>query len=265
MRQQMATVLYNRPLGAGHRRLGLRASLDAWGARPGQFVMLRVGDRLDPLLRRPFSVHRLLAERGRPVGLELLYRVVGRGTAILAGCRQGDRLDLLGPLGRGFSLPEGLRRAWVVGGGIGVAPLLMLAEAIVDRIGRPEDCHVFLGARAEEELLCREDFRALGVRLTLTTDDGSAGDQCLVTHPVEAALVDGAPEMLYACGPVGMLACVAGIARRRGIPCQVSLEAHMACGLGACLGCAVPARGEAGGFLHACMDGPVFDIEQIAL
>jgi len=265
MQDQKATILYNRPVAPDHYRMGLRGAVDFAMARPGQFVMLRVADQLHPLLRRPFSIHRLLAETGSPAGFEILYRVVGQGTALLSTGREGDQLDVLGPLGSSFTLPSGMQHPFVIGGGIGVAPLLFLAEHMVGRLANPADGSVFLGAQCDDALLCRDEFRSLGLSLHLATDDGSCGDQCLVTHPVEQALMKRKPDVIFACGPPAMLACVAEIAGRHRIPCQVSLEAVMACGMGACLGCAVPRPGRTQRYLHVCQDGPVFDVDDVEI
>ena len=265
MQNQKATILYNRLVAPDHYRMGLRGPLDFGRARPGQFVMLRVADQLAPLLRRPFSIHRLVIESGAPAGFEILYRVVGQGTALLAARREGDLLEVLGPLGSSFKLPTVMRHPFIVGGGVGVAPLLFLAERIVDRLENPIDGSVFLGAQCDQALLCRDEFQALGLGLYLATDDGSCGDQCLVTHPVEQALEKQKPDILFACGPPAMLACIVEIARRHQINCQVSLEAAMACGMGACLGCAVPQAGQPESYLHACRDGPVFDAGDVEI
>jgi dihydroorotate dehydrogenase electron transfer subunit len=265
MQDQKATILYNRQIAPDHYCMGLKSEFKFGMTRPGQFVMLRVADQLDPLLRRPFSIHRLVTESGKPMGFEILYRVVGKGTSILTSCKQGDQLEVLGPRGRGFALPETMSRPYVVGGGIGVAPLVFLAEKIAEHLDDPAECSVFLGALCDEALLCRDVFDKLGMNLKLTTDDGSCGDQCLVTHPVEEAIADKKPDIIFACGPSAMLACVVDIARQYRIPCQVSLEAAMACGMGACLGCAVPRPGEPRQYLHVCQDGPVFDSEDVEL
>jgi len=265
MRNEKATVVHNEPVSQGHYRMGLRTRADFSRAVPGQFVMVRTADRLDPLLRRPFSIHRLMTESGRTVGFEVLYRVVGKGTGLLAACKAGDRLEVLGPLGHGFEVPVDIRHPFIVAGGIGVAPLVFLAETIAARLADPADGTVFLGARCDSDLLCRREFLSLGLKLHLTTDDGSSGDQCLVTHPVEQAIVSGPPDVVYACGPAAMLACLIGIVKHHAIPCQVSLETVMACGMGACLGCAVPESGARRRYRHACTDGPVFEVDSINL
>jgi dihydroorotate dehydrogenase electron transfer subunit len=265
MQDQKATIHYNRQVAPDHYCIGLHGDHDFGSARPGQFVMLRVADQLYPLLRRPFSIHRLVKAHGRPTGFEILYRVVGQGTTLLSARQKGERLDVLGPLGTSFRLPRSMKRPFIVGGGIGVAPLVFLAEQIASRLENPSDGFVFLGALCDEALLCRNVFEKLGMSLKLATDDGSCGDQCLVTDPVEEALTDREPDILFACGPSAMLACVADIARRHRIPCQISLEAHMACGMGACLGCAVPQPGQSTRYLHVCQDGPVFDAEDVII
>lgn len=258
-----ARVVWNRPLGAGYFRLGLATGRDWSDARPGQFVMLEVAPGPAPLLRRPFSIHRRIAAGDGPEGIEILYKVVGEGTARLSRRGVGETLSLLGPLGQGFVWREGYRRVYLAAGGIGVAPLVFLLEDLQGRIDRAASA-VFLGGRSQADLLGREDFDRLGVAVHLTTDDGSCGEHCLLTDPLEAACARRAPDVIYACGPMAMLRCVAGIAERHGVACQLSIEARMACGLGACLGCAVEgAGGEADKYWHVCLDGPVFEARQL--
>jgi dihydroorotate dehydrogenase electron transfer subunit len=245
MIQQAVKVLWNKKLSAAYYKIGLGCSDHYSSAKPGQFVMLGLAGQTEPLLRRPFSIHRLLIENGIPHGLELLYKVVGATTAALAQRKPGDIVDIFGPLGSGFLIPSRAKRVFVVAGGVGVAPL------------------VFLVYDLQEDLLCRNEFLELGVSVLTTTDDGSAGDQCLVTHPLENAMGHTAPDVIVACGPMDMLACVVGIAEKHKVPCQVSIETMMACGMGACLGCAVESRIETDLYLHACMDGPVFSADML--
>lgn len=259
MDQERVEVWYNDELQPGYFRMGLGAGAGYASALPGQFVMLRVPGFQGALLRRPFSVHRLVREKGAFRGIEILYRVVGPTTRALSGTAPGGRVELLGPLGRGFRVPPDCRRAYLAAGGIGVAPLLFLAEHLLDGGVPVEGIALFVGGRTRGDLLCLADFARLGLRAVPTTDDGSSGDRCLVTHPLERAVETRRPEIVYACGPPGMLACVAGIAERHALPCQVSVETMMACGIGACLGCAVESRADDGKYLHACLDGPVFD------
>jgi dihydroorotate dehydrogenase electron transfer subunit len=233
--------------------LRLHAPTVARLARPGQFVMLACGpdDQLDPFLMRPFSIYRV----PDPDSLELLLAVVGRGTARLAEQRPGAQLRLLGPIGQGFGPPdEGPVLA--VGGGLGVAPLVFLVERL--RARSPDRPVLLLcGAPTAEALVSLPD---LGIEVRLATDDGTAGRPGLVTELMEQALEALPPEArpgayAAACGPEGMLRRVAQIARARGLAAEVSLEAHMACGTGACLGCARPV-GQ--GSRRVCVDGPVF-------
>jgi dihydroorotate dehydrogenase electron transfer subunit len=262
--QEIATIRYNHPLGRHYGRLGLTCSDAYRRAHPGQFVMLRLPGTVTPLLRRPFSIHRCLGSVPGRQAIEILYKIVGPVTARLAEARAGQRLDLLGPLGRGFMVPLECRRLFLAAGGVGVAPLLFLAETLGARSARIPTT-VFLGGRSREDLLCAEELRRAGAEVVETTDDGSAGEQCLLTDPLAEAVRSSPPELICACGPIGMLRCVAGIAEQNGIACQVSLETAMACGIGVCLGCAVESRTPGAAYAHACVDGPVFDMRQLKL
>lgn len=265
MIQQNAEIRSNQPVKGQHYRMELRVG-DAFAEpHPGQFVMIRLPGRLTPLLRRPFSVHRWFAASESEAVLSLLYRVVGPTTTGLAELHAGDRVDLLGPLGRGFTLPNSGESVVLAGGGIGVAPLLFLADRLLETGTAIEDLTVYIGGKSEQELLCTSEFSRLGVKVQTTTDDGSAGDQCLVTDPLERRIRRDPPDRIYACGPPGMLDCVLGIVRTHGISCQLSIETMMACGIGACLGCAVENRKDPGRYLHACLHGPVFDADRIRL
>jgi len=265
MIEHPAKVLWNKKIGPGCYKIGLTCSEYYSAAKPGQFIMLRLARQSDPLLRRPFSIHHLIISNGQAEGLELLYKVVGKGTAIMARQKPGDRVDILGPLGTGFIIPRQAKSIHVVAGGIGVAPMLFLVSQLYRDNFDFSNCRVFIGGRSKEDLLCRDDFVKLGLKVDATTDDGSAGDQCLVTHPLELAVDHNPPDMIVACGPMAMLACVIGIAEKHRIPCQVSIETMMACGMGACLGCAVDGRADQGRYLHACLDGPVFDAADLKL
>jgi dihydroorotate dehydrogenase electron transfer subunit len=259
-----ATILWNQPLGSSCYRIGIAVSAQYAYAVPGQFVMLRLPGQTDPLLRRPFSIHRLIeSENGILQGIEILVKVVGRITRSLSFCQPGDTVDILGPLGHGFSIPPDCGRIFLAAGGIGVAPMLFLATWLFKKKFDLSRCIIFLGGRSKADILCEADFSALNLPVTITTDDGSLGDQCLITHPLELCAREQRPDIIVACGPSGMLACVAGIAEALDIPCQISLETAMACGMGACLGCAVKGKNPDARRLHACLDGPVMDSRQI--
>ncbi|MFQ5415736.1 MAG: dihydroorotate dehydrogenase electron transfer subunit [Myxococcota bacterium] len=249
-------VVANRAEGGDNRRLVLR--VEGWpGAGPGQFVMLSPGaesavSRSDPLLPRPMAVYRTLPENGAS-NLEILYKVTGRGTRLLAEALPGQQVGVVGPLGHAFPAPEAGERALLVAGGTGIASLYFLA----DRIRRDGPVAVLLGARTSEELMGADDFEALGVDLRIATEDGSRGVRGLVTALLEQALAEGGDARVYACGPTPMMRACAALAGAAGRPCVVSLENHMACGFGVCLGCAAPlARG---GYALVCRDGPMFD------
>jgi dihydroorotate dehydrogenase electron transfer subunit len=246
-----ARVEENRLLAPEHRRMVLHAPDIGASAEPGQFVHVRVHDSLHPLLRRPFSV----ARRDRTAGtLTLIYRVVGEGTARLADRRPGDRMEVLGPLGRGFRmLPDVI--PLLVGGGVGIAPLIFLAEEAV-RKGRQVE--LLAGARTAALLVGEGDLRELGVECCPATDDGSRGYRGPVTGLV-AGRLDG--RAVYASGPLAMLRQVKRLTESA--PAQLCIEAVMACGVGACRGCSCGAQG--GGHRLVCTDGPVFDAHEVNL
>ena len=259
MIQETVEVLWNEKLGDSYYRIGLASGKAYLNARPGQFVMVRLMDQSDTLLRRPFSIHRQIRVDRGIGGIELLYKVVGSCTEKLSRLNRGDRVDLLGPLGKGFEISLDDSRIYLVAGGIGVAPLVFLSLSLKYAGISPDKCSVYLGARSKGDLLRKDVFTDLGMTLHITTDDGSAGNACLVTHLLEVAVKENPPDRIYACGPVDMLKCVKEIAQTYAVPCQMSIEAMMACGIGACLGCAVEVREDMDIYRHVCVEGPVFD------
>ncbi|RJQ59056.1 MAG: dihydroorotate dehydrogenase electron transfer subunit [Desulfobacteraceae bacterium] len=265
MYQDTVRILWNHQIGPGYFQMGVTCRPKYAASVPGQFVMLKLPDQITPLLRRPFSIHGLLSSSGRVFGLEILYKVVGEGTRKFSRCREGETLDLIGPLGNGFTVSGSERRIFMAAGGIGVAPMRFLAEFLTEKGFDPSAVTLFLGGRSRGDLLCKEAFADLGISVFTTTDDGSEGDRCFVTHPLAAAVRQSPPDRLYACGPSDMLRCVIDLAEARAVPCEISLESAMACGVGACLGCAVANRRADGSYFHACIDGPVFDSKSIAL
>ncbi|MRS12479.1 MAG: dihydroorotate dehydrogenase electron transfer subunit [Actinobacteria bacterium] len=230
----------------------LKAPATAAAIAPGQFVHLRIAEGADFILRRPFSVYR--AHGGH---LEILYQVVGVGTRALSEAAPGTAMDLIGPLGRGWWVPEGAAHALLVAGGLGVAPMGMLVECLAQRGVAVTLAH---GAPTSERLLARELFEANCRRVELATDDGSAGACGFVTALSEEIIAADRPDVIYACGPEPMQRTVAAQATAAGVPCQVSLERLMACGIGACLSCVVSTRD---GRKRACVDGPVFDAADV--
>ena len=259
MQQEKVNVLWNEKVGPLYYRIGLTCNEGYSNAKPGQFVMIHFHNQVGPFLRRPFSIHRLITKKDGTWGIELLCKVVGEGTKKLSMCQKGDVLDILGPLGTSFSFSDHYRRIFIVAGGIGVAPMLFLASFLQAKGVETSGCTVFLGGRSKDDLLCKDDFLRFGMKIHMTTDDGSKGEKCLVTHPLEIAAKKNRPDIIYACGPLDMLTCVIHIAEKLNIPCQVSIETMMACGMGACLGCAVAGRDVSARYMHACVDGPVFE------
>jgi len=223
--------------------------------------MARLQDQA-PLLRRPFSIHLPIVQDNRIAGIELLYRVVGPCTAMMSQLVKDDRLDLVGPLGQGFAVDKDLSRVYIVAGGIGVAPMVFLARFLMEAGAAPAACSVYIGGKTEVDLLCMDQFSDMGMDVLTATEDGSMGRMAMVTDLLEEEMEAGRPDIVYACGPAGMLQRVAEIAETRSVRCQVSVESMMACGIGACLGCAVESRTEPQ-YLHACKDGPVFDANML--
>jgi dihydroorotate dehydrogenase electron transfer subunit len=258
MRQEPAARITLRRSWDDYILLRLEAPDLAAEARPGQFLMVRVGETLDPLLRRPISLH---AREGG--ALEIFFQVAGRGTALLARKKEGETLDILGPLGRGFDLAADFRgrRAVLVGGGRGIAPLFFLGREL--RAKRAE-VKVLYGGKSLKDLPVRDKFAGDGLDLACATDDGSFGHPGFVTGLLEAEIRRRVPDVMFVCGPDPMMRAAAAIARARRIPAQISLESMMGCGFGACWGCVKRiTRGDGGRWRKICEDGPVFSADEI--
>ncbi len=250
--EQDAEIVFNKRVAVGAFLMGLRSPEIAAEARPGQFVMIRVGQDMDPLLRRPFSICGVHDDL-----VLVLYKVVGRGTRIMSDTGEGELLKVLGPLGKGFVRPSAGQHAILAAGGMGIAPLMFLARSMA-----PESYTFFAGFGSADQIVRADEPGLSGIKMSIATDDGSAGHHGLVTELLEKgpASLSGDCRMVFSCGPRPMLKAVAAITHERAIPCQVSLEAAMACGLGACQGCAVKAApGQDRAYWHVCQDGPVFD------
>src|SRR5712671_5327071 len=265
-----AEVTANRPLSADYNVLTLAAPAIAAAAAPGQFVMVKIGSGPlgghDPLLRRPFSVFEVRrANDGTPAGITLLNKRIGPSTSLIYSARPGQVAACLGPLGRPFTIVDPPSEAWMVAGGVGLAPFAALAGALRERQVKTT---LFYGARRGDELFYLDFFRDKGVELVLTTEDGSAFERGRIVAPLDRHLAGrgaDAPVMIYACGPEGMLAATARTAAKYSVPCQVSVERIMGCGMGGCYSCVVPMRGDDGKFHHvrSCMAGPVLAADQI--
>jgi dihydroorotate dehydrogenase electron transfer subunit len=262
-----AEILFNDQVSPELYHMGLLCPEIASRIEPGQFLMVRVQDSFDPLLRRPFAVHQIY-QNDPPTSFEMLYRVVGRGTRLLAEMQPASTLSLLGPLGRGFRLPDQEGLVLMVAGGIGIAPLPHLAETLV-RSGFGGPFVLWFGGKSAADLVCVQHFEDLGFGVELVTEDGSAGRQGLVTSHLEQWLLgqDRMPGLIYSCGPYPMQRLVAEMAARLNIPSQLSMEALMGCGVGACLSCSLRCRPPEGRqnlyYANVCQDGPVFDGDAI--
>lgn len=263
--QFTAMILSNIEVSPGYWRMRMTAPPGFDSAQPGQFVMVRISGSIDPLLRRPFGIFDVGSYLPTQSGAvaqpytEMLYRVVGKGTALLSTLHETDLLDVLGPLGKGFDLGSPNEEKLIVGGGVGLAPLYLLAKELVAR----SKVRLFAGGRTRDDILCITEFERLGIECYTATEDGSLGESGLVTEALltRLAKLEG-KATIYACGPHGMLNAVAKIAAEKGIACQVSLEGYMACGVGACLGCVAPGKNhslETPDFRCVCTDGPVFE------
>jgi dihydroorotate dehydrogenase electron transfer subunit len=235
--------------------MALRSAEIAQAAKPGQFVMIRVRPGLDPLLRRPFSICGVREDL-----FLVLYRVVGKGTGLMTGLREGERIWVLGPLGKSFTVPEKRTSRLLVGGGIGIAPLVFFGQ-----FHRENKVTFMMGFRSAKDIISPQRITGEDMGFLIATDDGTKGHHGPVTGLLEELLRKNAGEVaVYACGPKPMLRKVAEMTRALRIPCQVSMEAHMACGLGACQGCAVKTSlGEEKSYLYVCKEGPVFEAEEI--
>ncbi len=263
----MPTVVYapivaHREVAPRHFVLTFHAPPIAEAAQPGQFVQVCGLDWIAPLLPRPFSIMRAHREKGN---VEILYRLVGKGTSLMTGWQAGERVQVLGPLGKPFQISLYGARIFI-GGGVGIPPLLMLAE----KFGRqPEIIRdgtvVLQGARTADQLLCVEDFQRTGVTVELATDDGSAGHHGLVTDLLKPQIsrlqARYGTVWVFTCGPHAMMREVARICDQYHVPCQVALEAPMPCGFGVCMGCVVKTIN---GYRRVCKEGPVFDASEVS-
>ncbi|MCX5750856.1 MAG: dihydroorotate dehydrogenase electron transfer subunit [Candidatus Saganbacteria bacterium] len=228
-------------------------------AQPGQFVMVRVSNELDPLLRRPLGINGIRKDEHI---IELLYEVKGKGTEILSKTEVNELLDIVGPLGTGFTIKKEKPFAIVVAGGMGVAPMCALIGELKKQ---NKKTMVLLGARNKETLLCEEAVKVQGIDCRSITDDGSNGRKGFVSELLNEFLnemreSDFNTSTIFACGPKEMLKVVAEIAFQKKIECQVSLEEKMACGIGACMGCVVKTKS---GHKKVCDDGPVFNANDL--
>lgn len=250
---QTVSVIANCCVNPGVFRLVLHAPEIVKGATAGQFVMLGVSSASDPLLKRPYSIAGTELAAGNMI---IIYRVVGRGTKLMVAKQPGDTLEMIGPLGNGFDLRG--KKPLLVGGGMGLAPLLFAAQQTC-----PRPVEVVAGGRTSDEMFWQELFQASCNAVHVTTDDGTLGACGTCVDILPQILQLGNFDSILTCGPLPMIRSVAAYAIKNNIPCQVSMEQHMACGFGACLTCTCGKK--AGGYFQVCKHGPVFKAEEVEL
>lgn len=267
--QIKARIIKNINLTTNYYKLTLSCLSLAKAAQPGQFVMLRLSDDYQPLLRRPFSIHSVSNQPAKHSNhIDILYKVIGKGTELLSKKKPGEYLDVLGPLGNGFdyrkSIATGHKPPILVGGGMGVAPLLFLAQTLAKCTKQNAGSKplVLIGANTKKEILAQKEFAKLGLSVKISTDDGSAGFKGKATSLLKHLLstINYKPSTIYACGPKPMLKQTSLICRQHNLALWVSLDEYMACGLGVCLGCIVKTKA---GYQTVCKDGPVFDAKTV--
>ena len=263
---RLVPILENAPIAQDTYRLRLGDPEMAAAIRPGQFVMIRPGleGSSDPLLGRPLALYDLVRDgAGAAVAFEIVYLVVGRGTAALARRRPGERVSVWGPLGNGFGPPPDGQVIFVAGG-IGQTPFLALGRWWLEQANSP--ISMLYGVRTAAFLAGLEDFRSAGIDVEIATDDGTAGHHGFVTDLLARRLARGEhPARVVGCGPPAMLAAVARLVDRHGVACDVSLENHMACGFGACFSCVAPIRQADGStdLRRVCVEGPVVAADRV--
>ncbi len=224
---------------------------------PGQFVHVKVNALSLPLLRRPLSIYDVDKKLG---SITLLYKIVGQGTDLLSQVHAKEHIDVMGPLGKGFNIKPTGKQILMIGGGVGIAPLIYLARVLK---AKDYQIKVLHGADSRRNLVAFEKLREIGVDFLPATDDGSAGHKGMVTELLVKKINPAQIDFIYSCGPEKMMSAVAEYAAQNHIPGQVSLEEHMACGVGACLGCARQLKRTDEVLVKICKDGPVFNIDAI--
>jgi dihydroorotate dehydrogenase electron transfer subunit len=244
------TLLENKKINDKYFKLVFCSQNLSKNIKPGQFLHIRVNQGQDPYLRRPFSYFRVL-----PGKVTILYEVLGRGTSILSGKKKGDRLRAMGPLGNSFTKNLGRKRRILVAGGVGVPPLVFLAE-------KCSTAYLLIGTRSKAEVLPKAELRKVRAKVLCSTEDGSYGVKGRVTILLEKVLKEGDPREFFiqTCGPKPMMEAVIAIAAKYGVDGEASWDESMACGVGACLGCMVKTQS---GLKRACADGPIFKFKDL--
>lgn len=235
-------------------------------SKPGQFILIKVNNTLNPLIRRPFSINKI-----EKSNIHIIYKIVGKGTQELSKKREGNYLNIIGPLGNGIDvsasfLPSFTSHLILVGGGYGISPLVFLAEELVKHKVSSSNISVFIGAKSKDDILCVDDFLKIGIRPKIATEDGSKGFKGMITDLLilNPSLFALHPLTIYACGPHLMLKKVVEISKKFKTKCYVLCEEIITCGVGSCLGCAVKVKDKNNyAYKMVCSDGPVFSCDEI--
>lgn len=223
----------------------------------GQFLEIRVTENIEPLLRRPISIFNIEEDI-----VEFIFQVKGKGTEILSTKQEGEEIDILGPLGKGTFNFQNKQNIAIIGGGIGIFPLYELAK----EANKITNVNMYLGFRSKDFVVLEDEYRKVSNKFVLTTDDGTYGEKGFAINFLKQDIEDGKIDGIYACGPLPMLKAVQSLAKEYKIPCQISLEERMGCGIGVCLGCAVKVNaGEELVYTHVCKAGPVFDANVVEI
>ena len=257
-----AKLLEKEELKPGIFKFSVQADEIVNTARPGNFIEIRVNDDIEPFLRRPISIYNMDKEKGI---LEFIFQVKGKGTTILAKRNEGEVIDIVGPLGFGTFKYSSYENLAIIGGGIGVFPLYELAKSAKNE---NKNVNTYLGFRNKDLVVLENEFKQVSNQLTITTDDGSYSQKGFAIDFLKKDIEAGKIDSIYACGPLPMLRAVRELALEKNIPCQISLEERMACGLGVCLGCAVKtakSSKEAPEYWHVCKAGPVFQAKDVEI
>ncbi len=262
MPQILAELLKSEQLKPDIFKFSVKAPEITKTAKPGNFIEIRVNNDIEPFLRRPISIYNIDKENGI---LEFIFQIKGKGTKILAEKKQGELIDIIGPLGYGTFKYNSYKNLAIIGGGIGVFPLYELAKC-----ARTEgkQVYTYLGFRNKELVVLENEFKKVSNNLIITTDDGSYSEKGFAIDFIKKDIEEEKIDSIYACGPLPMLRAVQKLAIEKGLPCQISLEERMACGLGVCLGCAVKtskSTKEEPQYWHVCKAGPVFQAKDVEI
>ena len=251
--QTLSELIKKEKLAEEIYKFSIKAPQIAKIAKPGQFIEIRVADRIVPILRRPISIYNIEKDKGI---VEFIFQVKGEGTKILSNKEEGDKIDIIGPLGKGTFNYENLENIAIIGGGIGVFPLYELAK----NASKTSKVNTYLGFRNKNFVVLEKEFRSVSNNLIITTDDGTYGEKGFAIEFLRRDIKEKNIQKIFACGPLPMLKSVQELAEKENIECEISLEERMACGMGVCLGCTIKVKQEKNfTYLPVCKYGPVFN------